>query len=46
MIIYVNTAYRIIRLAGDGFCLGGGGYMVVGLDRNTFRDHYYAIKKG
>jgi hypothetical protein len=23
MIIYVNTAYRIIRLAGDGFCLGG-----------------------
>jgi hypothetical protein len=25
MIIYVNTAYRIIRLAGDGFCLGRGG---------------------
>jgi hypothetical protein len=41
MIIYVNTAYRIIRLAGDGFCLGEGegGYMVVGLDRNQLRDH-------
>jgi hypothetical protein len=38
--------YRIIRLASDGFCLGeGGGYMVVGLDRNTFRVYYYAIKK-